>query len=177
MNMDQSEHPGPLSLFEHAVHLHGENPDAPLPRDGYPFPDDAVHRNRRIDGPGDPLMRGAAAADLLAEFLADPHSDLDRVEAAFHAVDIPIHSNEHIRSVALRANTDIVRRTGRWLVEHGRDRCATTIGLALRSTRRSPTRPGPRQPLRKWIASPGGPRGSRRTAHCQQPDEEPTRKH
>ncbi|WP_460707363.1 hypothetical protein [Myceligenerans halotolerans] len=82
-------------------------------------------------------MRGAAAADLLAKILADPHSDLGRVEAALHAVDIPIHSNEHIRSVALRANTDVVRRTGRWLVEHGRDRCATTIGLALLTARPS----------------------------------------
>lgn len=133
--MDEPVAPEQLSLFEHAIHLYGQDLDAPLPRDGFPFPDDAAHRGRRVDVPRDPLLHGAAAADLLAEFLADPHCDLDRVEAAFHAVDIPIHPNDHIRSVALRAEPEVARRTGRWLAQHGRDRCAVSIGLALLTAR------------------------------------------
>lgn len=124
-------------MFEHAVRLRDENPGVPLPRDGYPFPDDEAHRGRRVDRPKDPLLQGAAAADLLGEFLGDPHDDLDRVESAFHGVDVPIHQNDHLRSVALRADPELVRRTGTWLVEHARDRCAVTIGLVLLAARPS----------------------------------------
>jgi hypothetical protein len=124
-------------VFQHAVRLRDENPDVPLPRDGYPFPDDEAHRGRKVDRPKDPLLQGAAAADVLGEFLSDPHDDLDRVEKAFHGVDVPIHQNDHLRSVALRADPELVRRNGRWLVEHARDRCAVTIGLVLLAARPS----------------------------------------
>lgn len=124
-------------MLKHAIRLRDANPDVPLPRDGYPFPDDEAHRRRKVDRPKDPLLRGAAAADLLGEFLSDPHDDLDRVENAFHGVDVPIHQNDHLRSVALRADPELVRRTGRWLVEHARDRCAVTIGLVLLAARPS----------------------------------------
>lgn len=124
-----------VSLFEHAVRMRNENPDVPLPRDGSPFPNDAAHRRRRVDRTKDPLLQGVAAADLLGEFLSDPHDDLDWVENAFHDVDVPIHENDHLRSVALRADPELVRRNGRWLVEHARDRCAVTIGLGLLAAR------------------------------------------
>ena len=55
----------------------------------------------------------------------------------FHDVDVPIHQNDHLRSVALRADPELVRRNGRWLVEHARDRCAVTIGLGLLAARPS----------------------------------------
>lgn len=126
-----------VSLFQHAVRLRDENPGVPLPRDGYPFPDDDAHRRRKVARPKDPLLYGAAAADLLRKFLSDPHDDLDWVENAFHGVDVPIHQNDHLRSVALRADPDLARRTGRWLVEHARDRCAVTIGLGLLAARPS----------------------------------------
>jgi hypothetical protein len=116
--------------------LRDENPGVPLPRNGHPLPDDA-HRGRKVDRPKDPLLQGAAAANLLGEFLGDPHDDLGWAENAFHGVDVPIHQNDHLRSVALRADPELVRRTGRWLVEHARDRCAATIGLALLAARPS----------------------------------------
>ncbi|MFI2362639.1 hypothetical protein [Promicromonospora sp. NPDC019610] len=125
------------SLFEHAVRLRDDNPDVPLPRDGYPFPDDEAHHTRKVDRPKDPLLRGAAAADILSEFLSDPHDDLDLVESVFHGVDVPIHQDDHLRSVALRADPELVRRIGRWLVEHARDRCAVTIGMFLLAARPS----------------------------------------
>jgi hypothetical protein len=50
---------------------------------------------------------------------------------AFHDVHVPIHQNEHIAAVAERADRERVRRTGRWLVRYGTDRCAVTVGLAL----------------------------------------------
>ncbi|MFE7506424.1 hypothetical protein [Promicromonospora sp. NPDC057488] len=117
--------------------MRDENPDAPLPRDGYPFPDDEAHRRRKVHRPKDSMLLGAAAADLLGEFLSDLHDDLDVVEKAFHGVDVPIHQNDHLRSVALRADPELVRRNGRWLVEHARDRCAVTIGLVLLAARPS----------------------------------------
>ncbi|MFD2792944.1 hypothetical protein ACFS27_05205 [Promicromonospora vindobonensis] len=124
-------------MFQHAVRLRDENPDVPLPGDGYLLPDDEAHRRRKVDRPKDPLLQGAAAADLLSEFLSNPHDDLGWVENAFHGVDVPIHQNDHLRSVALRAGPELVRRTGRWLVEHARDRCAVTIGPGLLASRPS----------------------------------------
>lgn len=126
-----------VSLFQYAVRLRDENPGVPLPRDGYPLPDNEAHRGRKVDRPKDPLLQGTAAADLLREFLSDPLDDLDWVENTFHGVDVPIHQNDHLRSAALRADPGLVRRTGRWLVEHARDRCAATIGLVLLAARPS----------------------------------------
>jgi hypothetical protein len=126
-----------IPMFKHAVRLRDENPGVPLPRDGYPFPDDEAHRRRKVDRPKDPLLQGAAAADLLGDFLSDPHDDLAWVENVFHSVDVPIHQNDHLRSVALRADPELVRLNGRWLVEHARDRCAVTIGLVLLAARPS----------------------------------------
>ncbi|WHM41059.1 hypothetical protein [Streptomyces sp. BPTC-684] len=50
---------------------------------------------------------------------------------AFRDVHVPLHHNEHIAAAAERADRERVRRTGRWLVRHGTDRCAVTVGLAL----------------------------------------------
>ncbi|MFF3850469.1 hypothetical protein [Streptomyces sp. NPDC002328] len=50
---------------------------------------------------------------------------------AFHDVYVPIHQNGHIAAAAERAGRERVRRTGRWLVRYGTDRCSVTVGLAL----------------------------------------------
>ncbi|MFI7678896.1 hypothetical protein [Actinophytocola sp. NPDC049390] len=47
---------------------------------------------------------------------------------------MPIHPNDHITAAALRAEKKRVRATGRWLVRHGTDQCAVTMGLALLAT-------------------------------------------
>jgi hypothetical protein len=119
------------ALLEHARRLHEASPDAPLPRDGYPFPDESKHRRRRSPRPSSWRAQGIAAADIITDYLATPHDDLIRVEAAFHEVDVPIHRNEHIVAAALRADQDTVHDVGRWLVEQARDRCAALVGLAL----------------------------------------------
>ncbi|WP_344105239.1 hypothetical protein [Myceligenerans crystallogenes] len=119
-----------LSLFEHARRLREQHPDEPLPRDGHPFPD-AVAHDRRSPRPPDSGLKGAAAADILARYFDEPSDDLTLLEGALHAVDVPIHHNDHIRAIAFRSDGDLVRHTGRRLVLEARDRCAAVIGLAL----------------------------------------------
>ncbi|MFJ5927276.1 hypothetical protein ACIQF6_32265 [Kitasatospora sp. NPDC092948] len=122
----------PTTLFDHALRLHRLAPGAPLPRDGGPYPDDASHRGRQ--GPNPPEDRhslGKDAALILHAHFARTSALPGELADAFHAVHIPIHHSEHIAAAAEQADRDRVRRTGRWLVRHGTDRCAVTVGLAL----------------------------------------------
>ncbi|GIH25304.1 hypothetical protein Aph01nite_36140 [Acrocarpospora phusangensis] len=132
--MSKTPEPGPLgtptSLYEHALQLHRRHPDAALPDDGEPYPDDGAHR-RRYSGSEDQRRRGAAAAAILDEFFARPGATPGELVWAFHEVDVPIHHNEHIAAAARRADRGRARETGRWLVGHSGDRCSVLIGLAL----------------------------------------------
>ncbi|GGN95753.1 hypothetical protein GCM10010112_86340 [Actinoplanes lobatus] len=114
------------ALFTHALRLHQRYPDEPLPGDGAPFPDEAEHR-RYLPGPEDRGLAGAEVAGILDRNLDDPRY----LASAFHDVHVPIHPSEHIGAAAARADPERVRRAGRWLVRHGTDRCAVTVGLAL----------------------------------------------
>ncbi|TCO59356.1 hypothetical protein [Actinocrispum wychmicini] len=40
-----------IPLFQHALLLHRQDPDSPLPRDGEPYPDEELHRRRRGTAP------------------------------------------------------------------------------------------------------------------------------
>lgn len=134
--MTENRPPVPqASILEHARRLDEAHPDGPIPGNGLPLPDHATHGPDRLDHPQDSRRSGVPAADLLANYLAAPHGDVERIEAAFHAVHVPIRKDEHIRSVAWRADPGVVRSTGRLLVEHARDRCAVLIGLALLEAR------------------------------------------
>jgi hypothetical protein len=123
-----------LSLFGHALRLHGQAQDEPLPRDGYPYPDEDRHRRHRPPAEQDPRLRGAGAARVLDRYFGDPAASVSDLAEAFHDVDVPIHRNEHITAAALRADRRRVRATGRWLVRHSTDRCSATVGLALLAT-------------------------------------------
>ncbi|MFF5076805.1 hypothetical protein ACFY36_07120 [Actinoplanes sp. NPDC000266] len=122
------------TLFGHAMRLHRLHPDEPLPRDGYPFPDDDLHSGRRLPASDDHRRAGAAVAVILDAHFARPHAPPSALNGAFHDVYVPIHRNEHIVAAALRADADRVRQAGRWLVRHGTDRCSATVGLALLAT-------------------------------------------
>jgi hypothetical protein len=122
-------------VFEHALRLHQQNPDGVLARDGEPYPDAELHRRRRR-----PRMRtdqrlvGADVAAVLDGHFSNADAAPSALADAFHELDVPIHRNEHITAAALRADRQRVRQTGRWLVRHGRDRRAVTVGLALLAT-------------------------------------------
>ncbi|MEA5365670.1 hypothetical protein VA596_39525 [Amycolatopsis sp., V23-08] len=122
------------TLFRHALRLHQAAPDAPLPWDGEPYPDDGPHRRHRPPAVRDRRLQGAEAARVLDRYFGDPAAPPSDLVDAFHAVDVPIHRNEHIAAAALRADRQRVRHTGRWLVRHSTDRCSATIGLALLAT-------------------------------------------
>lgn len=122
----------PTPLFDHALRLHQLAPDGPLPRDGEPYPDDGLHRRRQ--GPKTPEDRRSAGKNvalILDAHFARASALPSELADAFHDVHVPIHHNEHIAAAAQRADRERVRRTGRWLVRHGTDRCAVTVGLAL----------------------------------------------
>jgi hypothetical protein len=125
-----------LSLFDYAARTHQENPDAPLFRDGEPYPDDAQHRGRksRPRAPEDRRREGADVAAALDAYFADLSAEPGDLTEAFHELYVPIHPNDHIAAAACRADADRVRATGRWLVQHATDRCAATVGLALLAT-------------------------------------------
>ncbi|MCX5065474.1 hypothetical protein OOJ91_06230 [Micromonospora lupini] len=125
-----------MSLFDHALRLHREDPDSPLFRDGAPYPDDAQHRGRksRSQGPDDRRRSGADVAAVLDAHFADPSSVPGDLVGAVHDLDVPIHRNDHIAAAACRVGAERVRQTGRWLVQHATDRCAATVGLALLGT-------------------------------------------
>ncbi len=122
------------TLFHHALRLHRQTPDSPLPRDGEPLPGHERHRGRRPRTRDDPRRRGAEVAAILDRHFSDPDAQPSLHADAFHDVDVPIHVNEHITAAALRADRHRVRRTGRWLVLHSTDRCAALVGLALLAT-------------------------------------------
>ncbi|MEU3448306.1 hypothetical protein AB0H29_13940 [Streptomyces thermolilacinus] len=125
--------PGPRpTLFAHALRLHRTHPHRPLPRDGDPCPDDAAHRCR--SGPRPPRDRrqaGRDAALILDAHFAGPRPRPGALADAFHHVHIPVQPDASIAAAAARAPGGQARRTGRWLVRHGTDRCAVTVGLAL----------------------------------------------
>ncbi|MER7892895.1 hypothetical protein ABTX15_24045 [Micromonospora sp. NPDC094482] len=124
-----------ISLFEHALSLHQQDPGSPLARDGAPYPDDDLHRRRRRPQTRkDRRLDGAAVAAILDVHFGKAHGAPSELADAFHDVDVPIHHNEHIASAALRADRQQVRQTGRWLVRHSTDRCSATVGLALLAT-------------------------------------------
>ncbi|MGV9377520.1 hypothetical protein ACWDRB_16975 [Nonomuraea sp. NPDC003707] len=134
--MSAATEPGSLgpqiSLFDYAVHLHLQDPDSPLPRDGEPYPDDELHRRRsRPRPPEDRRLEGADVARILDAHFAKPKAPPSALADAFHDVYVPIHHNEHIAAAALRADRHRVQRTGQWLVQHSTDRCSATVGLAL----------------------------------------------
>ncbi|MFD5175647.1 hypothetical protein ACFWM1_07515 [Nocardia sp. NPDC058379] len=131
-----TELPGsPTSLFDHAMRLHRESPDAPLERSGDPYPDESWHG--RGDTPRRPKDRRTVGLDLAAlldAHFADPASTPADLADACHQVHVPLFRTEHVVAAARRVEIERVRRTGRWLVRRGTDRCAVTIGLALLET-------------------------------------------
>lgn len=122
----------PTTLVDHALRLHRLAPGEPLHREGEPYPDDGLHRHRKGPrAPEDRHLTGKDAALILDAYFARTSAHPSELADAFHDVHIPIHPNDHIAAAALRADGERVRRTGRWLVRHGTDRCAVTVGLAL----------------------------------------------
>ncbi|OLF11947.1 hypothetical protein BU204_29670 [Actinophytocola xanthii] len=117
--------------------MHRENPDAPLPRDGEPYPDDEHHRGRRFRTRRDMRTQGADAAAILDAHFGDEDAPASDLADAFHDVDVPIQHNDHVAAAALRADRRRVQNTGRWLVRHSTDRCSALVGLALLATDRA----------------------------------------
>ncbi|MFD6735946.1 hypothetical protein ACFWDZ_33150, partial [Micromonospora aurantiaca] len=124
------------ALFEHALRLHQQDPDSPLPCDGEPYPDDELHRYRRQrpQNRKDQRLRGVDVAAILDMHFGKADAPPSELADAFCQADVPIHDNEHIAAAALRADRQRVRQTGRWLVRHSPDRCSATVGLALLAT-------------------------------------------
>ncbi|MFI7079616.1 hypothetical protein ACIBO1_20160 [Micromonospora sp. NPDC049903] len=121
-----------IALFEHALRLHQQHPDSALPRNGKPYPDGDRHRTqpsyRRVR---DRRLYGADVAVILDEHFSRPDATASELVNAFREVYVPIQRNDHIVAAALRADRRRMRQTGRWLVRHGIDRNAATVGLAL----------------------------------------------
>ncbi|MFF6784033.1 hypothetical protein [Streptomyces sp. NPDC012510] len=118
-------------LFEHALRLHRRTPDAPLPRDGEPYPDEARRRRRKVpDPPRDRNLVGVDVARLLDAHFADPHAAPRDLTGRFRDVHVPIHPSGHIAAAAGRAG-ERGRETGRWLVRHGTETYDVVVGLAL----------------------------------------------
>ncbi len=70
-------------------------------------------------------------ARVIDEHFADPTTAPSRLADAFHGIYVPIHHNEHVVGAVRRAPEDRAREAGRWLVRHGTDTDAVTVGLAL----------------------------------------------
>lgn len=124
------------SLFCHALALHRQFPDGPLPRDGSPYPDEArfrafLARNRREQ---DRRIEGADVATVLDAYFATENASPEQLAETLAGLRVPIHANDHIRAAALRAGRARVRRAGRWLVRNSHDRNAAVVGLALLAT-------------------------------------------
>lgn len=126
--------PGPRkTLLAYALELSERHPDQPLPRDGYPFPDDLEHRRRGTipQAPEDPRRAGAAVSRILIRHFSQADPDPARLAEAVHHVHVPIYPRGHIKWAAREAGEDRALETGRWLIRNGTDRCAATVGLAL----------------------------------------------
>jgi hypothetical protein len=120
------------TLFRHALRLHQQTPDKPLPRDGEPYPDEERRRREpRPKAPRDRKLVGVDVARILDRYFADPNTAPNALVGHFHGVYVPIHPNEHIVGAAGRAGEERAREAGRWLVRHGTDTCDVTVGLAL----------------------------------------------
>ncbi|MGI5243448.1 response regulator transcription factor [Dactylosporangium sp. CA-139066] len=113
-----------VSLFEHALRVHRQDLDAPLP-------DHASHEPGRFPVAPDHRREGADVAAILDAYFARPDAEPSDLTDAFHDVYVPVHRNAHIDAAALRADRARVRDTGRWLVRRSADRCSVTVGLAL----------------------------------------------
>ncbi|MYY81044.1 hypothetical protein GT044_07160 [Streptomyces sp. SID335] len=111
--------------------MHELIPGEPLPRDGYPFPDHVSHDRRGPKAPRDRNTAGKDVARILDAHFARASALPSELAHVFHDVYVPIHQNEHIAAAAMRPDTERACQTGRWLVRHGTDRCAVTVGLAL----------------------------------------------
>src|SRR5688500_12753322 len=101
------------SLYEHALAMHREFPDEPLPRDGYPFPDEDFYRAttqqiRRRNR--DQRKIGVDVASALDEHFSTNASPA-RLAGTLADLHVPIHHNDHIAAAALRADRSQVRRT------------------------------------------------------------------
>ncbi|MEV1116753.1 hypothetical protein AB0I91_16910 [Actinosynnema sp. NPDC049800] len=122
-----------ISLYEHAVRLHEQHPDRPLPNEGRPFPGEP--RAKRHSGQGGRRRVGADVAKALDRHFAgdDPPQALAE---AVRDLDVPIFRNDRMTAAARRADRERVRETGRWLVRHGPDQPAVALGLALLATGR-----------------------------------------
>ncbi|GGX71135.1 hypothetical protein [Streptomyces fructofermentans] len=119
------------SLFEHALRLHGATPDAALPRNGEPYPDDAYRRGRpAAEHPCHRDRIGAEVAAVLDEHFADPGTDPGVLFGRFQDIHVPIHPNPRMAGAAARGG-DRAREAGRRLVVHGTDRDDVAVGLAL----------------------------------------------
>lgn len=133
--MSVAPEPGSLgsqqTLFGHALSLHRQAPESPLPRDGEPYPDHERHHRCLPKRPNDSTLVGADAARALREHFANPVASPSDLVDAFHDMHISIHLNEHIAAAARQADPVRVRATGRWLVRHSTDRCSAITGLAL----------------------------------------------
>ena len=116
-----------ISLYDHAVRLHEQHPDEPLPKDGRPFPDDP---ERSSPDRTDRRRVGADVAEALDRHFAGDDPPRALAEAV-RDLDVPIHRNDHITAAALRAARGRVRKTGRGLVGHGEHRNAVAVGLGL----------------------------------------------
>ncbi|MEV0394978.1 hypothetical protein [Polymorphospora rubra] len=109
-----------------------------MPRDGEPYPDNALHHSRqRPQTRNDRRLDGADVAAILDRHFGNADAGPSELTDAFHDVDVPIHPNTHIAAAAFRAYRQRVRQTGRWLVRHGTERCDVTVGLALLATDRA----------------------------------------
>lgn len=118
------------ALYAHALRLHREHPDTPLPNDGKPYPARrALHLN---PAPKSDLRRsGARAAAVLDRYFGQPSASPADLAALCEYAGVPGHPNEHITAAALRADRDRVQAIGRWLVRHGTHTSAVAMGMAL----------------------------------------------
>lgn len=92
------------TLLNHAQRLHSLSPGSPLPRDGEPYPDDALHRGRnRPRPPEDRSLVGIAAARILADHFADPSAVPGNLLDSFHSTSVSFYLNEYISAVVARA--------------------------------------------------------------------------
>jgi hypothetical protein len=122
-----------ITFFEHALRLHQQDPGGVLPYDGEPYPDRTREHSRTRPKP-DRRLVGADVAEVLDRHFSRPGAHPSELADAFLDRYVPIHRNDHVTAAASRADRQQVRRTGRWLVRHGTERCAVTVGLALLAT-------------------------------------------